>query len=57
MMLVTKAERTEEGPLPSFHISPATFSSFFIYHLSHLVGTRAGNKVSAPNHEISIIYS
>lgn len=55
MMLVTKAERTEEGPLPSFHISPATFSSFFNYHLSHWVGMGAGHKVSAPDLEISII--
>lgn len=27
-MLLTKAERTEAVPLPSFHISPATF--FFL---------------------------
>lgn len=53
MMLVTKAERTEEGPLPSFH-----FPYYFFFHLqlpSFPLGRNgAGHKVSAPDHEIII---
>ena len=57
MLLVTKAERTEEDPPPSFHIFPATISSSFNYHFSHWIGIGGGRKVSAPDHNVSIIQS